>query len=587
MGKLLRLVRIAAVAMRFRLDLVVVDLRRGRTHDARRDPRGIRVRRTLETLGPIFVKFGQILSARPDLVPRDITEELSALLDHVPPFSGAQARAIVEQALGMAVEEAFEAFDETPLASASIAQVHEARLAGGVPVVVKVVRPGLAKVIRRDVGLLRLLAGLVERVRPRGALAPSGGGRCRVREDPVRRARHAARGGRRLPPCAVSSRAPASSRSRASTGPTRAATCWCSTASTALRWTTSTLCARRTPTSRLLAERGAEIFFTQVFRNNFFHADLHPGNIFVSREAPRYIAVDFGIMGSLSDEDQRYLAENLFAFLSGDYRQVAELHVASGWVPSYVRVEEFESAIRAVCEPIVHRPLKDISFAELLVRLFRTARRFEMEVQPQLVLLQKTLLHIEGLGRKLYPDFDLWATGRPFLEQWMRGPDVGAGAREAGPGSPAALDAHRAGASRAASRLPAAGDGAAVAPGPSSAAAPGRPASFSPSRGAGLVIAGALLLGRPADALGLYPGLATAGLGCAVPARRRRAALTAPHRPAVGGERGVVLDAGPEPAALRGRASGTGAQRGTCPGLCPGPTRDASPSRAGYSCRTT
>ena len=169
-----------------------------------------------------------------------------------------------------------------------------------------------------------------------------------------------------------------------------------------------------------LAERGAEIFFTQVFRHNFFHADLHPGNIFVSRESPHYIAVDFGIMGSLGTDDQRYLAGNLFAFLQGDYREVAELHVASGWVPSDVRVEEFESAIRAVCEPIVHRPLKDISFAQLLVRLIRTARRFEMEVQPQLVLLQKTLLHIEGLARQLYPDFDLWATGRPILEEWMR-----------------------------------------------------------------------------------------------------------------------------------------------------------------------
>ena len=169
-----------------------------------------------------------------------------------------------------------------------------------------------------------------------------------------------------------------------------------------------------------LAERGAEIFFTQVFRHNFFHADLHPGNIFVARDSPHYIAVDFGIMGSLGTEDQRYLAGNLFAFLQGDYREVAELHVASGWVPSHVRAEEFESAIRAVCEPIVHRPLKDISFAQLLVRLFRTARRFEMEVQPQLVLLQKTLLHIEGLARQLYPDFDLWATGRPILEEWMR-----------------------------------------------------------------------------------------------------------------------------------------------------------------------
>ena len=519
MGKLLRLVRIAAVAMRFRLDLVVVDLRRGRTHDARRDPRGVRVRRTLETLGPIFVKFGQILSARPDLVPRDITEELSALLDHVPPFSGAQARAIVEQALGMAVEEAFEAFDETPLASASIAQVHEARLAGGVPVVVKVVRPGLAKVIRRDVGLLRLLAGLVERfvpaarwLHPVAVVAEFE----KILFDELDMLREGAA-------------ASTLRRQFEGTGLLEIPRVhWSHTRRDVLVLdridgiAVDDVDALRAADAdfELLAERGAEIFFTQVFRNNFFHADLHPGNIFVSREAPRYIAVDFGIMGSLSDEDQRYLAENLFAFLSGDYRQVAELHVASGWVPSYVRVEEFESAIRAVCEPIFDRPLKEISFGRVLVQLFQTTRRFHMEVQPQLVLLQKTLLHIEGLGRKLYPDFDLWATGRPFLEQWMRD-----------------RMSARALAKRVRDRLP---RWMHIAPELPELlhdylrreTAP--PAPRPPPRrdgrivlaiaGAGLVIAGALLLGRPADALGLYPGLATAGLGalCLLGAAVRR-----------------------------------------------------------------
>ena len=273
----------------------------------------------------------------------------------------------------------------------------------------------------------------------------------------------------------------------------------------------------------LLAERGAEIFFTQVFRNNFFHADLHPGNIFISRESPHYIAVDFGIMGSLGTEDQRYLAENLFAFLRGDYREVAELHVASGWVPSHVRAEEFEFAIRAVCEPIVHRPLKDISFAQLLVRLFRTARRFEMEVQPQLVLLQKTLLHIEGLARQLYPDFDLWATGRPILEQWVR--DQGSvralGERVRGrvprwlhiaPELPELVHEYL----KRQTALP--------APTPA-----GPPAGESGRivlaiAGAGLVVAGALLLGRPPEALGLYPGLAAAAAGvlCLLGAARRR-----------------------------------------------------------------
>ena len=522
MGKLLRLVRIAAVAMRFRLDLVVAGLWTGRTHDARRAPRGVRIRRTLETLGPIFVKFGQILSARPDLVPEDITEELSALLDHVPPFSGAQARVIVEHALGMAVEEAFEAFDEIPLASASIAQVHEARLAGGVPVVVKVVRPGLAKVIRRDVGLLRVLARLVERfvpaarwLHPVAVVAEFE----KILFDELDMLREGAA-------------ASTLRRQFEGTGLLEIPRVhWSHTRRDVLVLdridgiAVDDVDALRAAGAdfELLAERGAEIFFTQVFRNNFFHADLHPGNIFVSREAPSYIAVDFGIMGSLSDEDQRYLAENLFAFLRGDYRQVAELHVASGWVPSYVRVEEFESAIRAVCEPIVHRPLKDISFAQLLVRLFRTARRFEMEVQPQLVLLQKTLLHIEGLGRRLYPDFDLWATGRPFLEQWMRD-----------------RMSARALAKRVRERLPRWMHIAPELPellhdylrretAPPPPAAPDPP----PRRdgrivlaiaGAGLVVAGALLLGRPADSFGLYPGLATAGLGalCLLGAAARR-----------------------------------------------------------------
>ena len=523
MGRLLRLVRIAAVAMRFRLDLVVAGLWTGKDYDTRRSPRGVRVRRTLETLGPIFVKFGQILSSRPDLVPEDITEELASLLDRVPPFSGAEARAIVERALGSPVDEAFEAFDETPLASASIAQVHEARLAGGVPVVVKVVRPRLEKVIRRDVGLLRTLAGLIERFVPAA---------------------------RWLHPVAVVSEfekilfdeldmlregAAASTLRRhfEGTGLLEIPRVhWSHTRREVLVLDriegipVDDVDALRAAAVdfELLATRGAEIFFTQVFRHNFFHADLHPGNIFVSRDSPSYIAVDFGIMGSLSDEDQRYLAENVFAFLRGDYRQVAELHVASGWVPAHVRVEEFESAIRAVCEPIVHRPLKDISFGQLLVRLFRTARRFEMEVQPQLVLLQKTLLHIEGLGRKLYPDFDLWATGRPFLEEWMR-ERVSAQAL----------------ANRVRDRLPRWIHLAPELPEliheylrRETAPAPPEPKDPAPSReggrivlaiaGAGLVVAGALLLGRPADTLGLYPGLAATGLGaiCLLGACARR-----------------------------------------------------------------
>ena len=523
MGKLLRLVRIAAVAIRFRLDLVVAGLWTGRDYDAGRVPRAVRIRRTLETLGPIFVKFGQILSSRPDLVPEDITGELSSLLDHVPPFSGAEARAIVERALGMPIGEAFEAFDETPLASASIAQVHEARLAGGVPVVVKVVRPGLEKVIRRDVGLLRLVAGLAERfvpaarwLHPVAVVAEFE----KILFDELDMLREGAA-------------ASTLRRHFKGTGLLEIpGVHWSHTRRDVLVLDriegipVDDVDALREAgvDFELLAARGAEIFFTQVFRHNFFHADLHPGNIFVSRESPCYIAVDFGIMGSLSDEDQRYLAENVFAFLRGDYRQVAELHVASGWVPAHVRVEEFESAIRAVCEPIVHRPLKDISFGQLLVRLFRTARRFDMEVQPQLVLLQKTLLHIEGLGRKLYPEFDLWATGRPFLEEWMR-ERVSA----------------RALAKRVRDRLPRWIHLAPELPElvheyltRETALPPPGPTPPPPARGdgrvvlaiagAGLLIAGALLLGRPADALGLYPGLVAAGLGalCLLGAALRR-----------------------------------------------------------------
>ena len=511
MRKWLRLARIAGIAMRYRLDLVAIGMWTGKPHDARRAPRGVRIRRALETLGPIFVKFGQILSARPDIVPEDVTEELSLLLDHVPPFAGKEARAIVERSLGMGVEEAFAEFDETPLASASIAQVHAARLEDGTSVVVKVVRPGLAKVIRRDVGLLRVLARLAERVvpavrwlHPVAVVAEFE----KILFDELDMLREGA----------------AASTLRRQFHGTELLEVpnvhWSHTRRDvlvldrvdgipvddieALRGAGLDL--------KLLAERGAEIFFTQVFRHNFFHADLHAGNIFVARASPHYVAVDFGIMGSLSDEDQRYLAENIFAFLRGDYRQVAELHVASGWVPSHVRVEEFESAIRAVCEPIVHRPLKDISFGQLLVRLFRTARRFEMEVQPQLVLLQKTLLNIEGLARQLYPEFDLWATGKPILEQWMRD-----------------RVSMRALAKRVQDRLPRWMHLApelpelvheylrretAVPPPTVPAPPPRRDGRIVVAiAGAGLVVAGALLLGRPAEHLGLYPGLAAAGIG--------------------------------------------------------------------------
>ncbi|WP_126452114.1 ubiquinone biosynthesis regulatory protein kinase UbiB [Sulfuriflexus mobilis] len=382
-----------------------------------RASRGERIRRTLEDLGPIFVKFGQILSTRRDLLPDDIADELAQLQDNVPAFPGAEARRIIEKALGESTDTLFTEFDETPLASASIAQVHTATLPGGKRVIVKVLRPGIEKVIRRDLSLLHTLARLAEsywadgrRLRPREVVSDyehtildeldlmreaanasqlrrnfSGSNKLYVPEVYWPLARRNVLVMERIHGTVVSDIA--------------------------------TLRAKGIDLKEL-SERGVEIFFTQVFRHNFFHADMHPGNIFVE-DSGRYIAVDFGIMGTLNPDDQRYLAENFLAFFNRDYARVAELHVESGWIPRTTRVDEFEAAIRSVCEPIFERPLKEISFGNLLLRLFQTARRFDMPIQPQLVLLQKTLLNIEGLGRQLYPDLDLWTTAKPFLERWM------------------------------------------------------------------------------------------------------------------------------------------------------------------------
>ena len=433
-GQALRLLRINAVLIKHGLDEVILATPLMRPLRfvlyllpwnwvrGKRLPRGARLREALDDLGPIFVKFGQILSTRRDLLPGDIADELSQLQDNVAPFPGAAARAIVERALGQPVSELFERFDEEPLASASIAQVHAARLRDGREVVVKVVRPGIEQTIRRDVGLLYLIADIVERYWSEGRrLRP----RAVVNEyettildelDLTREAASASLLRRNFqdsdllhvpevfwdycrPQVMVMERVsgiPVGDVSR-------------------LREAGVDL--------KALAERGVEIFFSQVMRDNFFHADMHPGNIFVDGQAPaapRYIAIDFGIMGSLTPEDQRYLAENFIAFFNRDYMRVAELHLQSGWIPADTRVNEFEAAIRTVCEPIFERPLKDISFGALLLRLFQTAQRFEMEVQPQLLLLQKTLLNVEGLGRELYPDLDLWRTAKPFLDRWMR-----------------------------------------------------------------------------------------------------------------------------------------------------------------------
>jgi len=380
-------------------------------------PHAVRIRMALEDLGPIFVKLGQILSTRRDLLPNELADELAKLQDNVPPFPGEEARAIIEKAYGKSLNEVFSSFDEQPLASASIAQVHCATLKDGGEVIVKVVRPGIEKTIRRDVGLLYVLADLAERYWSEGY-------RLRPREivaefestilDELNLVREAANASQLHRDFSASELLYVPE------------VYWPHTIRNVMvmerihgtQISDIETLKNKNIDLKALSERGVEIFFTQVFKNNFFHADMHPGNIFVSPEG-QYIAVDFGIMGTLSTEDQRYLAENFLAFFNRDYRRVAELHVQSGWVPENTRVDEFESAIRSVCEPIFERPLKEISFGHLLLHLFQTASRFNMEIQPQLMLLQKTLLNIEGLGRQLYPDLDLWKTAKPFLENWM------------------------------------------------------------------------------------------------------------------------------------------------------------------------
>ncbi len=384
--------------------------------------RGERLRRTCEELGPIFVKFGQLLSTRPDLVPADIVTELNYLQDQVPPFAKEEFRSMVELALGDSIENIFSDYEVEPLASASVAQVHAATLKNGRKVVIKAIRPGIEKVIAQDVALLLKIAQLLERY-------SADGKRLRPVEivkdyrttifdelDLQREAANASQLRRNF------------SNSSLLYVPE---VFWDYTRNNIMVMERiygipvtdiEALKAQNTDMKKL-AERGVEIFFTQVFEHNFFHADMHPGNIFVSREypeLPQYIAVDMAIIGSLTRADQYYLARNLLAMFRRDYRQVAELHIQSGWVPVHIRVEELEAAIRTVCEPIFEKPLKEISFGHVLLNLFRTAQRFEMEVQPQLVLLQKTLLNIEGLGRQLYPDLDLWNTAHPFLERWLK-----------------------------------------------------------------------------------------------------------------------------------------------------------------------
>ena len=432
MIRLRRIAKIVKVVGKYRLDLLLdkeklplsirVFLAPAVFFGRANGSRGERLRKALEELGPIFVKFGQLLSTKPDLVPEDISVELSSLQDNVPPFPSQLFKKNIELALDGSVDELFLSFEPDPLASASVAQVHAAVLADGRDVVVKAVRPNIEKTIRKDIALLYTLARLVKT----------------YSED-----------GERLHPLEVvkdyesviieelnlqSEGANASLlRHNFANSPMLHVP--------EIYWPYSNkdvLVMERIygiPVTdidrleaagvdfKLLAQRGVEIFFTQVFEHNFFHADMHPGNIFVDAtnpKSPTYIAVDCAIMGSLSSEDQFYMARNLLAMFQRDYRLVAELHIRSGWVPKDTSINDFTGAIRSVCEPIFQRPLSDISLGHMLIDLFTTARRFNMEVQPSLVLLQKTLLNIEGLGRQLYPDLDLWQTAQPYLEQWLK-----------------------------------------------------------------------------------------------------------------------------------------------------------------------
>jgi ubiquinone biosynthesis protein len=384
--------------------------------------RGERLRLAFEELGPIFMKFGQMLSTRRDLLPRDIADELEKLQDRVPPFSGADATGIIEQAYGRSVTEVFGQFDEQPLAAATIAQVHAAQLQDGKEVVVKVVRPGIRALIDRDLEVMRTLAeyanrywSQAERLRP-AELVHEYEKTIIDELDLMREAANAAQLKRNF------------ADSRLLYVP-EVHWDYCRKNVMVMERVRGVLIndipelQRRGANIKRLAENGVEIFFTQAFKHNFFHADMHPGNIFVlldDPEHPRYAAVDFGIVGSLDPRDQHYLAEKFLAFFERDYRRIAELFIESEWVPSYVRVDELESAIRTVCEPIANKPLKEISFGHLLINLFETAQRFDAQMQPQMLLIQKTLLQIEGVGRQLYPDLDLWDTAQPLLKQWMR-----------------------------------------------------------------------------------------------------------------------------------------------------------------------
>ena len=461
--RLFRLAKIARVGLKFGLDRLILEhdpsgrlalplglvnaLFFWRNRSAMAAPRGARLRQALEALGPIFVKFGQVLSTRRDLLPADLADELALLQDRVPPFPSDQAIAEIEKSFGRPLAEIYASFEREPVASASVAQVHFATLHDGREVAVKVLRPGIAPTIAHDLALLDTFAGLLERFW-------SDGRRLKPREVVGEFAKHLADEldlMREASNCSQLRRNFTGSKQHAAPsqvlrplGGGRSAAessgggelllvpevhwDWCTHEVMTMERMHGVPIGRMDALRaanvdlKALSRAGVEIFFTQVFRDGFFHADMHPGNILVSTDPAtfnRYVALDFGIVGTLTETDKNYLAINFLAFFRRDYKRVAEAHIESGWAPKETRVDELEAAVRAVCEPIFDRPLKEISFGKVLLRLFQTSRRFNVEIQPQLVLLQKTLLNIEGLGRQLDPDLDLWQTAKPFLERWM------------------------------------------------------------------------------------------------------------------------------------------------------------------------
>ena len=434
MKRLARLLKILLVISRYRLDefidpallpaplRVLLLIAPWRLFPANDLPRGERLRLALEDLGPVFIKFGQMLSTRRDLLPDDIADELQRLQDQVPPFPGDQAIAVIESQLGRPLNELFTEFKVEPLASASVAQVHSATLPSGEKVVVKVIRPGIEIIIDRDLSLLFTLAQLAERYSADGRRLRPVEIVADYRRTIFNELDLLIEGGNTSQLRRNFADSPLLYVPQVYFDYTRQSVLVMERIHGIPVADIAELNAQGVDMKKL-AERGVEIFFTQVFRDSFFHADMHPGNIFVSAENPddpQYIAIDCGIIGTLTKEDKNYLALLLLAFFKRNYRRVAEIHLESGWVPENTPVGEFETAVRAVCEPVFEKPLKDISFGQVLLHLFQTARQFNMEVQPQLVLLQKTLLNIEGLGRQIYPDLDLWHTALPFMEDWMR-----------------------------------------------------------------------------------------------------------------------------------------------------------------------